>query len=284
MTLANLQARLAAGRRHFSPFFVLGDPSAELSVEFAKASVAAGASMLELGIPYRDPCADGPAIQQACARAFAGGIDVDSAIAIVARIAEACPGVPLNHLVYGNLVHARGVARFCRELTDAGASSLLVPDMPLGEDAALRSACEQAGLGLVRLIGPRTASVRIRQSTDGCAMLYVAGVQGVTGAPEPGRGERQALLERATGATSMPLCAGFGIGTAGDVEHALACGASIAVVGSRLARVIAAARTESRPDSHDAIVAAVAAAVWELAAPVRSLSPPSISPRSAKGA
>lgn len=269
MTLADLRARLAERRHHFSPFFVLGDPTCELSVELARASVAAGASMLELGIPYRDPCADGPAIQRACARAFAAGITTARAVATVAEIHAACPGAPLNMLVYGNLAHARGLRPFCAELARAGASSLLVPDMPLGEDAALGAACDDADLGFVRLVGPRTPADRLAASARGAVMLYVAGVQGVTGTPQSVRAERGALLARAAAAAAVPLCAGFGIGSAADVRHAFDSGASIAVVGSRLADIIdgcAAGEGDGDP------VAAVAAAVRELSIPAVSTS------------
>lgn len=238
MTLALLQQRLAAAPRHLSPFLVLGDPSPALSVDLARAAVGAGASMLELGIAYGDPCADGPAIQRACARSLAAGSTTERAFATVAAIARACPDTPLNLLVYGNLVHARGVAGFCGAAAAAGASSLLVPDVPLGEDRALQSACTRAGLGHVRLVGPRTDDARLRRSADGCVMLYTALVQGVTGVQR--RVASAALLARARAATAVPLCAGFGLGSATDVGEAFADGAAVAVVGSHLADVIAA--------------------------------------------
>ncbi|MCR9247197.1 MAG: tryptophan synthase subunit alpha [bacterium] len=262
MTVAALRARFAeaAGRGCFSPFFVLGDPTAEETVALARASVAAGASMLELGIPYRDPCADGSAIQRACQRAFAAGSTTDRALETLAAIARDCPGVPLNLLVYGNLVHARGVDEFCREAAAAGASSLLVPDLPLGEDAALVAAAERHAIGLVRLVGPRTATARVQASASGCVMLYVAGVQGVTGAPVAE--ERGRLLARVATATagSVPLCAGFGLSSRRDVEDAFAHGAAVAVVGSHLAELIA--RCHAADESP---VGPVAAAVRELA-------------------
>lgn len=265
MTLACLQQALASRARHFSPFLVLGDPEPTLSVEIARAAVAAGATMLELGIAYRDPCADGPAVQRACARALRSGTTVDCALRTLAAIAAACPGVPLNLLAYGNLVHARGLGAFCTATAAAGASSLLVPDLPLGEDVPLRSACSAAGLGFVRLVGPRTTPQRLRASSDGAAMLYAAGVQGVTGTFGRARDERAQLLEAAR-ATGRPLCTGFGIGSAADVEHAFAHGANVAIVGSQIADVVA----RSLPHGPGAIVDAVASAVRTLAAPTRS--------------
>jgi tryptophan synthase alpha chain len=271
MTLANLQARLTGRAHHFSPFFVLGDPSAKLSVELARVAVAAGASMLELGIPYRDPCADGPAIQRACTRAFEGGSTTDAAMVTVRAIAQACPGVPLNMLVYGNLVHARGLMTFCRELADAGASSLLVPDIPLGEDAGLVAACASAELGLVRLVGPRTGPDRLKASAVGATLLYAAGVQGVTGMPQAARGERAGLLDRMAKTVQLPVCAGFGISSPIDVAHAHAHGAAIAVVGSHLAEVIAS----NLANGEAAVLAAVSAAVQQLSVPATAALPSS---------
>ncbi len=278
MTLADLQARLAARARHFSPFFVLGDPDGELSVELARDAVEAGASMLELGIPYRDPCADGPAVQRACARALAAGSTTDRALRTLARIRAACPGVPQNLLVYGNLVHARGVDAFCRAVVDVGASSLLVPDVPLGEDEPLRAACAAASLGFVRLVGPRTVTSRLQASSDGTVMLYIAGVQGVTGTPGRAQTERAALLARAS-VCKRALCTGFGITTAADVATAFAAGASVVVAGSRLADVIEGAVARDR----QTVRRAVAAEIRHLAASAQPAEATPIPPPPANG-
>lgn len=165
MSVALLQEAMAARRAHVSAFLVLGDPDPTRSVALAKAAVAAGSTMLELGLPFADACADGPAIQAASLRARRGGTSTGRAIDLLAEVRAACPTVPLNLLVYGNLVHRRGYARFCAEVARAGASSLLVPDVPLEEADPLRAACADADLGFVPLVGPNTDAARLRSTS-----------------------------------------------------------------------------------------------------------------------
>jgi tryptophan synthase alpha chain len=238
MSLEILQRALADGPPHLSAFLVLGDPDPERSVALAVAAVRAGSTMLELGLPYGDPCADGPAIAAASARARAAGVSTASAFALLARVRSACPRVPLNLLVYGNLVHAHGYAAFCAAAAACGASSLLVPDIPLEESRPLSQACAAARIGHVALVGPGTGDERVRALDRTCtAFLYVAGVQGVTG----GAGDPEissALVRRVAAAAAHPVCLGFGLSTPEHVRAAFAAGARIAVVGSHLARAI----------------------------------------------
>lgn len=233
-----LTAALARSRRHLSPFLVLGDPTPELSVELALAAIAAGATVLELGLPFSDPCADGPAIQAATRRARAAGVSTREAFAVARAIADAVPAVPLNLLAYANLVHARGTAAFCEEAARAGVSSLLVPDVPFGEDLELNAACRDQGLAFVRMVGPGTAPARIAALARDADLLYVAALQGVTGAAGGDTAQRAELLRRARSATDRPLQSGFGLSSAGDVRVAFESGATIAIVGSHLARAI----------------------------------------------
>ena len=162
MSLALLNRALEERRGHLSPFLMLGDPDAELCEHLAVAAVRHGATMLELGIPYDDPCADGPAIQEACLRARRAGMTTDGALALLERLRAKLPDTPFNLLVYANLVHARGWERFCRDAAAAGASSLLCPDVPLEEDEELRAACAAAGPS----DSPRRTAARPRSSTS----------------------------------------------------------------------------------------------------------------------
>lgn len=244
MSLASLQALLGDGRGDFSPFLVLGDPDFDTSVRLAECAARAGVRMLELGIAYDDPCADGPAIQAASARARAAGSTTDRAFEALARIRASCPELALNLLVYGNLVHGRGVDRFCRDAVACGASSLLVPDIPHEEGSELREACGAHALGHVALVGPQTSDERLAKlSLDAeDAFVYLAATQGVTGATEAV--DRRELVQRVAAQTRSPLCVGFGITTGEDARTTLAAGARIAVVGSHFARSIAAALTD----------------------------------------
>ncbi len=222
-----------------SPFLVLGDPTPALSLELAKAAVDAGAGALEIGFPYSDPVADGPAIQRADERALASGTSTSSALALLARIHDARPKAPLNLLVYGNLVHARGFERFAKEAAAAGASSLLAPDVPLEESAPLRRACRAARLAHVQLVGPLTSEERLRRidaSADG--FLYLVGHQGTTGVRAGDFAEVESLVSRTAAAAANPVCLGFGLSRPEQIARAFRAGARIAVVGSHLANVI----------------------------------------------
>ena len=238
MSRALLKKRLAEGPQ-VSPFLVLGDPTPELSVELAKTAVAAGAGMIEIGFPYGDPVADGPAIQKADMRALEAGTSTSKAIGILARIHEACPKTPLNLLVYGNLVHARGFARFCHDVVHAGASSLLVPDICLEESTPLTKACRRARLGHVQLVGPLTSPERLKR-IDGAAtsFIYLVAHQGVTGVRGGDFDDVEALVHRTAWQLKNPLCVGFGLSKPEQIRRVFKAGAGLAVVGSYLAGVI----------------------------------------------
>ncbi len=265
MSLPALRAAFDRPGVALSPFLVLGDPTPRLTVELAAAAVAGGADMLEIGFPYSDPVADGPEVQAAAQRAFAAGVSTRAGFRILAEVAAACPGIPLNLLVYGNLVHRIGYREFAAAATAAGASSLLAPDIPLEEGGPLRRACRRAGLGHVELAGPLTPPDRLRRLAEVSDFVYLAGFQGVTGVRRRGFAE---VLDR-TGAaravlegTGVPLCLGFGISTAGQVASAGAAGARIAVIGSHLARVIR--RLYRGPEDAATLRAGFRAAVRDL--------------------
>lgn len=241
MSRALLQRHLADAASDFSPFLVLGDPDFETSVRLACRAYAAGVRMLEVGIAYDDPCADGPAIQAASARARSAGSSTQRALEAMDEVRRACPELALNMLVYGNLVHARGVERFCADAVAHGASSLLVPDIPHEEAASLRAACRAQDLGHVVFVGPMTDEARcatLAAEAEG-AFVYLAATQGVTGATEAQ--DRAELVRRLTTSVRAPVCVGFGITSRRQAEAVFEAGASIAVVGSHFARAIGAA-------------------------------------------
>lgn len=241
--------RLLRDAPQVSPFLVLGDPTPELSVELAKASVSCGARMLELGFPYGDPVADGPAIQRADLRALENGTSTSTAMVILGRIRDACPKTPLNLLVYGNLVHARGFDRFCTEAAEGGASSLLVPDVCLEESAPLKKACRKAGLGHVQLIGPLTPPERLKRiDAAATSFIYLVAHQGVTGVRGGNFDEVEALVRATARQLRNPLCVGFGLSKPEQIRKVLAAGARLAVVGSYLADVIGESAESRRLD------------------------------------
>jgi tryptophan synthase alpha chain len=249
VSLRLLREKLKDGAHHLSPFLVLGDPTPGLSIDLAKTAVEAGAGMLEIGFPYGDPVADGPAIQAADERALGAGTSTEKAIEILSRVHAACPDTPLNLLVYGNLVHARGYEKFCRDVVEAGASTLLVPDISLEESPALRKASRKARLGHVELVGPLTSVKRLQKIDRAAdAFLYLVAHQGVTGVRADSFQPVADLVQRILSQVHNPLCLGFGLSRPEHIRGAFQAGARIAVVGSHLARVIGRAWTE--PSAH----------------------------------
>ena len=237
MSRRSLGGVLASGPA-VSPFFVLGDPTPDLSVALARAAVSSGARMLEIGFPYSDPVADGPAIQAAAQRALAAGVSTRTAFDVLGRIAEACPGVPLNLLVYGNLVHRLGYDSFAGRASSAGAATLLVPDIPIEEANPLRRACRNSRLGHVELAGPMTPPPRLRRLAAASDFVYLAGFQGVTGVRGSGFDAVLGRVEEVAALLEIPVCLGFGLSDRRQIRRAFAAGARIAVVGSALARVV----------------------------------------------
>ena len=237
MTQAQLKHFLQSPQ--VSPFLVLGDPTPELSIELAKTAVSSGAGMLEIGFPYSDPVADGPSIQAADMRALKAGTSTSKAMSVLHRIHEACPKTPLNLLVYGNLVHKRGFEQFCNEVAEAGASSLLVPDICLEESILLKRSCRAAGIGHVQLIGPLTSKERLKRIDNAAtSFVYLVAHQGVTGVRSGNFTAVENLVGRTASQLNQPLCVGFGLSKPKHIQQVFAAGAKLAVVGSFLANVI----------------------------------------------
>lgn len=198
-------------------------------------------------------------------RALAGGTTTSSALSLLARIHEARPKTPLNLLVYGNLVHARGFERFAQDAAAAGASSLLVPDIPLEESAPLKRACRSFGLAHVQLVGPLTASERLQRidrMADG--FLYLVAHQGITGVRGGDFDSVETLVARTASAVRNPVCLGFGLSKSEQIARAFRAGARLAVVGSHLADVIGRAWDANGGDRGDGVIEAFGSAVRSL--------------------
>ncbi|MCU0258356.1 MAG: tryptophan synthase subunit alpha [Solirubrobacteraceae bacterium] len=244
-------------RAALMPYLMGGFPDPATSRAIAEAYADAGADLIELGVPFSDPIADGPVIQAAATRALEAGTTVEDVLAIAAALA---PRLPVVLMTYANLVLARGVERFAADAAAAGASGLIVPDLPLEEAPAVLAACEAAGLALVPLVAPTTTPERLeRIGARARGFLYTVSVAGTTG-------ERAALAEtfagvvaRAKGATAVPVALGFGIATPEQAAQAADAGADGVIVGSRLVRE--AAEAADPPAAVRALVTAFAQAL-----------------------
>jgi len=261
--------RLAAafaghGRRAaLMPYLMGGFPTLTESRRIGEACQDAGADVLELGVPFSDPLADGPVIHQAGTRALAHGATVDGVLEVAAALAARGPVVVM---CYANLVLARGPEAFTDALGQAGASGLIVPDLPSEEAPGVLEACDERGLALVALVAPTTPADRLAlicQRARG--FLYAVSVVGTTGERGTLSETSAAVVSRAREHSPVPVAVGFGIATAAQARAAADAGADGVIVGSRLVRAAAeAADTGADPAAAVAEIVAEMARALEL--------------------
>lgn len=219
-------------RRALIPFVVAGQAVSLDEV------AAGGADLIELGIPYSDPLADGPVIQEASQRALEQGMNLDKVFAL-AKDFSARHRTPLVLFTYYNPVLRQGVGVFCQRAAEAGAKGLIVPDLPLEEADELKAACRQHGLAWIPLVAPtssRERRLKIAQAAD--SWIYLVATVGVTGArSQLAEGLAQSIRELKA-VTDKPVAVGFGIATPEQAAEVIRLGADAVVVGSALVRVI----------------------------------------------
>ncbi len=263
--IARRFAELArTGRAGLVAFVTGGDPDLATSAEILAALPAAGADLIEIGVPFSDPMADGPAIQEANLRALATGATPAAVLDLVRSFRRRDADTPIVLMGYCNPILAFGIDAFVARAAEAGVDGLIVVDLPPEEDRELREAARGRGLDLIRLATPTTDDARLPKVLDGASgFLYHVAVAGITGT----RGAAEATVARAVArlkaATDLPVAVGFGIKTPTDAA-AVARHADAVVVGSALVREVAAAHADG-----DDPAARVAALVRRLADAVR---------------
>jgi len=235
---ARIAARFAAlaaeGRAGLVTYVMAGDPDAAKAQAILDGLPGAGADLIELGLPFSDPMADGPAIQAAALRALKGGASTKKALAQLASFRAKDQTTPVVLMGYYNPIYIYGPEKFCRDAAAAGADGLIVVDLPPEEDAELRPYATAAGLDLVRLATPTTDDRRLPTVLEGASgFIYYVAVLGVTGTRSAASDQVAAAVARIRRSTSLPIGVGFGIkdaaGAAAIARHADAC-----VVGSAL--------------------------------------------------
>jgi tryptophan synthase alpha chain len=229
----------------FIPFVIIGDPNAEQSFAVIKALIDAGADALELGIPFSDPSADGVTIQMAALRALKSGINTDICIDIIAQVRDYAPHIPIGLLLYGNLVFARGLDNFYRDVADAGVDSVLIADLPIRESSPFRAAALKHGIAPIFIAPPNgSESTLMEVSSYSKGYTYVLSRAGVTGVDTPTGEIKQAspsaqqLIDTLTKYQAAPPVLGFGISNPEQVREALAAGAAGAISGSAVVKII----------------------------------------------
>jgi tryptophan synthase alpha chain len=227
-------ARADGLRAALMPYLMGGFPDLETSLRIGRACTEAGAAMLEVGVPFSDPLADGPVIHAAGSAALRRGTRVVQVLEVAARLA---PDIPVVVMCYANSILVRGLERFCDQLRDAGVSGLIVPDLPYEEAGLTLRACDDRGLALVPLVAPTTPESRleliVRQARG---FVYTVSVMGTTGERARVDGALEALLARVQAHANVPVAAGFGISTAAHARAAADAGAAGVIIGSRLVR------------------------------------------------
>ncbi len=226
------------GRAAVIPFFVIGDPDYETSLELVKTAIDAGADILELGIPFSDPIADGPTIQKADVRALKAGMTVQRGLEFIRAVKE-YKDVPIGLLMYYNLVYQYGIENFFRDFHTAGVNSVLIADLSIDDADEIIAPANSAGLDTVFMVTPNTSEERMKViagKTTG--FIYTVSLLGVTGARKQLSGTVEQLVAKLKKLTDVPICVGFGIS---KPEHAVAiaaAGADGVIIGSRIVKII----------------------------------------------
>jgi len=261
---ARFRALKDQGRAGLVTFVTAGDPDPRTSLAILKALPAAGADIIEFGMPFSDPMADGPAIQASSLRALSAGGSMKTTLALVAAFRRDDPETPLVLFGYYNPIFQYGVPRFLRDAREAGADGLLIVDLPPEEDNELRDPAAAAGLDFIRLVTPTADDARLSLILSRASgFVYYVSIAGITGTRAPDMGQVAENVARIRRHTDLPIAVGFGIRTA-DQASAVAARSDAAVVGSALVEDVG----RMQASGPDAVVKAVCDRVRDLAAGV----------------
>lgn len=232
----------AAGRKAFVSYIMAGDPDRATSMEVMTGLPGAGVDIIELGVPFTDPMADGPTIQLAGQRALAAGMTLESALSMVAEFRVGDDVTPIVLMGYYNPIYNRGVARFLRDAREAGVDGLIVVDLPPEEDDELCLPAQEAGLNFIRLATPTTDDARLpKVLTNTSGFVYYVSITGITGAAAAEAADVGPEVARIKAQTDLPVIVGFGIRTPETAER-IAGVADGCVVGSAIVAEMAAGK------------------------------------------
>lgn len=260
--LDRLENALGTARRErraaVIPYVTIGFPTLDDTLAIVPAIERAGADVIELGVPYSDPLADGPTIQAASHRALQGGMNMRGCLEAARALRQAGVGVPLVFMGYYNPILRYGVEAYAADCADAGVDALLVPDLPPDEAGELRDALQRRGLGLASMLAPTSTDERIAL---GCAastgFVYCVSVAGVTGSRSDLPDDLPEFIARARRHTSLPIAVGFGVSERRHVERVGEV-ADAAAVGSALIEAIGSAPPGEAASRAEAFIRSLA--------------------------
>lgn len=223
----------------FIPFVTIGDPNKDLSFEIIDTLVQSGADALELGIPFSDPLADGPTIQEANIRALDSGITPDDCFEILTKIRNKYQDIPIGLLLYANLVYANGIENFYKKCLNAGVDSILIADVPAHESKEFRDIAEKIGISQIFIAPPDADENLLKQVSQlGSGYTYLLSRVGVTGAETVANMPVEDVLKKLKEYNAPEPILGFGISTPEQVARAIKTGASGAISGSATVKII----------------------------------------------
>jgi tryptophan synthase alpha chain len=220
------------------PFFVLGDPDMDTSFEIIKTAIDSGADILELGIPFSDPIADGPTIQKADIRALNQGMNCHKAFELIRRI-KAYRDIPIGLLMYYNLIWHYGVETFYQDAAEAGVNSVLIADLSIDDADEILPVTKQVGMDTVFMVTPITTPQRKQRIADKTTgFLYTVSLLGVTGTRNELSGNVEGLIREIKGITDLPVCVGFGVSSPEHAKAIAQAGADGVIIGSKIVSLI----------------------------------------------
>lgn len=220
------------------PFFVIGDPDYQTSLEVVKAAIDSGADVLELGIPFSDPIADGPTIQKADIRSINAGMNVHKALEFIREI-KSYKDIPIGLLMYYNLIFQYGTDKFFTDFHKAGVNSILIADLSIDDADEVLAPAKAAGLDTVFMVTPNTDTERIKLiASKTTGFIYTVSLLGVTGSRDSLSDTVGELVNKLKKLTDVPICVGFGISKPEHAVEVAKAGADGVIIGSRIVRII----------------------------------------------
>jgi tryptophan synthase alpha chain len=220
------------------PFFVIGDPDFDTSVRIVKTAIDTGADILELGIPFSDPIADGPTIQKADIRARNSGMNVQKALEFIRKVKD-YKDIPIGLLMYYNLVYQYGTEKFFRDFYRAGVNSVLVADLSIDDADEIIPSASSAGLDTVFMVTPNTDTARMKLiASKTTGFIYTVSVFGVTGSREKLSDMVEGLVRKLKQITTVPVCVGFGISKPEHAAAVASAGADGVIIGSKIVSLV----------------------------------------------
>jgi len=228
---------VSAGHKALMPYVTIGYPSAEATLDLVPDLASWGCDIIELGIPFSDPLADGATIQKASYQALQNGVTPKSCLDIARKIRDKTE-VPLIFMTYYNIVFHFGLESFCQASAEAGIDGLIIPDLPPEEGTELEALSRKYGLDLIYLLAPTSNEERIEMvARRSSGFIYIVSLAGVTGARESLPAELEEFVSKVRSKTSLPLCVGFGISTPEQAQRVAKIADGV-IVGSRVIQLL----------------------------------------------